>query len=855
MSFCNPVSISAVSVDRLSSTRLSLPLAAFYSVIIASGFAGLGYQSLWARLLGNAFGHDYLAVLGVVSGFFLGLSIGAYAFDKRIARAAQPGLWFAACELVIGVWALVLASVLPALPNALSAMSTSSIAPTLWAFIIPLVVLLPATVAMGATLPAADRFCGQLRQSGYALGHVYGLNTFGAVIGTLLITFWAAPQYGFVLPLYALGGMNLLCAAVLAVLSWLTKQAFSPQRVAGSQRHFLRLFLTGLLGIGFEIAAIRTLSQVLDNTVYTYAAILAVYLLATALGAGAYQRFGRLREVSVALWARLLCVSGLLSTGLLWAIFDILTLVRTPILVEIIAAALMLALPAFLMGGLFTRLASDMRGAGGGFGLGLALNTLGAALAPILVGVIVLPTLGAVATLSVLSVSYLALDRQKLFALVPLIAAGATLALPPLAPSLLKLPTGGSSVASIEGVLGTVNVYEDAGGNMHLKINNGYVMGGTASKKQDRRQGHLPLLLHPHPKKALFFGLGTGATFAAAAYHPDLTGVAVELVPEVVDVLPLFDSVAKEIEIDRQLTVTIGDARRYVLSDYARYDVIVSDTFHPSRDGAGLLYTQQHFASIKARLAPGGIFCQWLPLHQLDEATLKLIIRTFLTVFPDAKAVLNDLSLETPVIGLVGGFTRLKPDPDVMRDPVLLQAMRATDLAGIFGPLELFIADAKGLTAYAGLGPLNTDTHPRVLFEAPRAFYAGLGDPGVRLVQILKTLPVPDAITFVPARAAARLQRYWQARDAYLVLGMDRRQAETIDDQIAQLARPLVEILRISPDFTQAYDPVLAMATYKAKTDPRQAFEMLRALDALAPQRAEAGQLLDQNFPGGRLEQ
>ena len=49
-----------------------------------------------------------------------------------------------------------------------------------------------------------------------------------------------------------------------------------------------------------------------------------------------------------------------------------------------------------------------------------------------------------------------------------------------------------------------------------------------------------------------------------------------------------------------------------------RYDVIVSDNFHPARSGSAALYTVEHFAAVRERLRRGGVFCQWLPLHQLD---------------------------------------------------------------------------------------------------------------------------------------------------------------------------------------------------------------------------------------------
>jgi spermidine synthase len=77
-----------------------------------------------------------------------------------------------------------------------------------------------------------------------------------------------------------------------------------------------------------------------------------------------------------------------------------------------------------------------------------------------------------------------------------------------------------------------------------------------------------------------------------------------------------------------------ADARRFVRVTRERYDLIVSDNFHPARSGSGSLYTVEHFKAVQDRLAAGGLFCQWLPLHQLDLETLRSIVRTFLTVFP-----------------------------------------------------------------------------------------------------------------------------------------------------------------------------------------------------------------------------
>jgi hypothetical protein len=46
-------------------------------------------------------------------------------------------------------------------------------------------------------------------------------------------------------------------------------------------------------------------------------------------------------------------------------------------------------------------------------------------------------------------------------------------------------------------------------GNRRIKLNNFYVLGGTAAAGDERLQGHIPLLLHPRPERVAFLGLGT----------------------------------------------------------------------------------------------------------------------------------------------------------------------------------------------------------------------------------------------------------------------------------------------------------------------------------------------------------
>ncbi len=185
---------------------------------------------------------------------------------------------------------------------------------------------------------------------------------------------------------------------------------------AGARRVTVTLFLTGLLGIAYEVAGVRVLSQVLEGTVFTYAAVLAVFLLGTAAGAAAFHRWWRGVEPGPLL-GRLLAATagggwlGVLALSKIQFIYPALrALGDAPLAVltaELLATATVFALPTFFMGAVCSLLLGQARAHRQGLGGALAWNTLGAALAPV-AGVLVLPITGTKWALFLVSAGYLA---------------------------------------------------------------------------------------------------------------------------------------------------------------------------------------------------------------------------------------------------------------------------------------------------------------------------------------------------------------------------------------------------------------------------------------------------------------
>lgn len=862
---------AATSPVQPEAVRRSLALG----LMVASGCAALGYQIVWTQQGALWLGHEAAAVFAVVAAFFGGLAVGAALLGHRIDRSAQPARWYAACEAAIGIWSLVLALLMAPVTSWLLALTGPHPTPA-WqwtiAFCGEFLLLLPATAAMGATLPAMERVLAQLRHSGAHIAALYAGNTFGAVLGVLGTAFWLIPAIGLTGTAVICMTLNLGCAWVAWRLFATAADAAAPPAVdtpratgASSAGLLALLAVTGLLGIGYEVLVVRVLSQVAENTIYTFAILLAVYLIGTALGAAAYQRWLAEARESAQQRHRLLrllaatCLLGILNLAGAALVKSAVLRLLGPSMGAALAAETLLALLAFLpptliMGALFSCLASQALARGTGFGQALAVNTLGAALAPVLCGVILLPVLGAKFALLLIAVAYLALSAPRQWTAPSLWAmAGAVMALavwlPPL--TFVAIPVGGRLVRYQDGVMAAVSIVEDGDGVARLHINNRQQEGSSATLLADGRQALLPLLLHPAPRRALFLGLGTSVTASTAAEDPRLEVDAVELLPEVVAASAYFRHPFEAHGPNPRLHLLTADARRFVRTASAHYDLIVADNFHPARSGSGMLYTVEHFAAIRDRLAPGGLFCQWLPLHQLDLATLRSIVRAFLAAYPQGWALLATNSLDTPVLGLLARQNGERFAVDALRERLDNVAMPHSPaefgLNDEFALLGSFIAGPQSLARFADDAPLNTDDRPVVVYRAPRITYAPDSLPVDRLLTLLQAVEIrPDQLVAMPADDpwSSRLAAYWEARNRFLAAGRAVQPSADVRRMLAQVREPLLAILRISPDFRPAYDPLLRMAIALGQVDPPAARALLTELWQRQPTRPEAAQAL-----------
>jgi spermidine synthase len=130
-----------------------------------------------------------------------------------------------------------------------------------------------------------------------------------------------------------------------------------------------------------------------------------------------------------------------------------------------------------------------------------------------------------------------------------------------------------------------------------------------------------------------------------------------------------------------------------------------------------------------------------------------------------------------------------------------------------------------------------------VAYRAPRITYAPDSLPRDRLLSLLATLSVEprELVAAAPDDTwPVRLAAYWAARNRFIESGQSVRPSRDVEEMLAQVREPLLSVLRISPDFRPAYDPLVRMAVALSQSDMPRARALLTELAHAQPARNEA---------------
>ena len=902
-----------------------------------SGLAGLVYEIAWTRLLMLHLGHTTAAVSTVTAAFMGGLGIGA-ALGGRIASrlSRQRALWaYVLLEFVVVVAAFSIAGSLRLLTPAFAWAYGEAGAGPVFSIVrvaCSFAVLLVPGIALGATFPVAVRvLVTSPARPGGSAGRLYGANTAGAAVGSLVAGFFLIPILGLTgttLTGMAAGAGSIALALVIARRGLTDAVAEEtparPRLKRRDARHNRRrqpaghvvagdgsdterkrygmaaaiLALTGFATFVYEVVWTRVLAMVVGPSTYAFAATLTSFITGLALGSFVGASLAeRSRRPAVALALTLIatasaaCVSiALVGSSRLeigpGASAQMASLAG--IALPHLAIAFGLTLPiAFGLGVAFP-LSLELAGSRDAIparrlGVLYAVNTAASVAGALVAGFVAIPVVGLRTSLLVATTSLLFgaatlilsarpsslcrrsgakadLSRRsgakadgRLVALFPLAAVVAWMATSPgwdrewlaaggylytrfVPPGVDRRAalTAGSLLYYREGATGTVSV-KALTGDRSLSID-GKVDASTARDMLTQKVlAHLPLLLHPHPRQVGIVGLGSGVTLASALVHPVVSVDVVEISPEVVEASAHFAEVNRHSLDDPRARLVRGDGRTHLSLTSRRYDVVISEPSNPWMAGVAALFTKEFFETVRGRLAPGGVFCQWAHTYDVSDADLRSIVATFRAVFPDGTMWLvgdGDLLL-------VGSTAPLEPRLEEIattwQRAGVGEDLRTVGMKEPFALLSLFVGGPGEMSRYGAGAAVQTDQRTALEFSGPFAVFGGVpANHAETLRTLLDEGRRPPAVARALTGATA-LQ--WRDRGAML---MDA-------EAVGAAYRDYAKALDLAPADTTTLDGLVrAAAAARQEDDAERRLRAViqRSAGAESPARVALAELL-----------
>ena len=646
-----------------------------------SGLCSIVYELVWLRLAMAKFGVTTALVSIVLSAFMAGLGAGSWLAGVALRRYEDrirfsPLRLYGVIELLIGVSALVVPLELAWGSRLLEKMAgTVSISSGTYYLLSGLwlaITLVPWCACMGATIPVAMFAIRAHRreQSQRSFSLLYLANVVGAVAGACLAPV-LIELYGFHGALRTGAVLNaLIFASAMAVAVRFRSVAASPihpktadewgtqeqapvtpihpktadewgirEQAPVTPTHpktadewgtrdrsvLLLLFTTGLATMGAEVVWIRLYTFYIGPVVYSFAAILASYLVATFAGSKLYRiwsRRGQERDVGL-LWV------SLAFFGLLPLLTADSRVAMEPHLRVLLGVAPFAAVIGFLTPMLVDRWSEgDPDRAGRAY----AVNVLGCIVGPLLAGFVLLPLFGERVSLLLLALPWFGMalvgrqksepKRQFAFNAGILIAAVTLFYFTQDYEALYRGITRRDSSATV--------IAAGHGMRKGLLVNGSSM---TALTPVTKMMAHFTLShLQQPPRNALIICFGMGTTFRSAMTW-NIPVTVVELIPSVPGLFTFYHPDGGPLLSSPRAHIVIDDGRRFLDRSPEKFDAIIIDPPPPINAAASsLLYSREFYSLIKEHLSPDGILQQWfLPADNADEAAET---RAITDVFP-----------------------------------------------------------------------------------------------------------------------------------------------------------------------------------------------------------------------------
>jgi spermidine synthase len=762
------------------------------------------------------FGSTTLAVSTVLTSFMGGLALGSFLFGRLMDTRKRPLLYYGLLEGIIGFYALIIpwifSLLIPVYRGLWEQFHPNFYSFTMMQFLLVSIVLVIPTTCMGATLPILSKWAVLHENDlGVTIGRLYALNTFGAVIGTALSGFFLLPNWGVYKTLGVAVFVNILVALVILALNRfcpVPNEPVTPPKPLDEKKAspsgespaampnwliwsiIIGISLSGFVSMIYEVAWSRTLSLLVDSSVYGFSIMLTTFLVGIALGSYFFSRKVDTIRFQGFAWALLQIAIGLFAFISLVLFQELpywyLLLYRAlgqniNFLLAgkfILAFGIMLA-PTLFMGAIFPLTvkiyASNLKQVGRLVGNIYTINTIGCILGSFAGGFFLIPWLGIRNTI-LLGISLNFFMGLYLLWVTPaprslykwavgpavFILAAFILYSPPVwkAPlmvsgtyiyahsfkdtsrrDLLAMyhPENEPLLYYKEGHTCTISVHKSRRtGTIYMK-SNGKVEASTKGDMPTQvLVAQIPLLLAPRTDEVLVVGMGSGVTVGSVIPFPAKKITLVELEQAVIEGSHFFDHVNNRPLEDPRMVLRVADARNYLLVTPDRYDIIISEPSNPWMAGVANVFTQEFFSLGKSKLKEDGVFCQWLQLYKISPDSFKTVLTTFQSVFPYVY-IFQPQEKDLALIGF-----KQKPDlalekvrkkmqiPAVAQDLKRIGVETLQDLTSRFmmGPAEVAILTQGGV--------LNTDDNALIEFSTPKTLFAETEDLNSKILKPFK---------------------------------------------------------------------------------------------------------------------
>jgi predicted membrane-bound spermidine synthase len=615
--------------------------------MVLSGFCGISYEILYAKLLGNLLGDRFTIAASVLLTFLLGIGLGTLHAHRLLRK-----LW--AIELGIGLYAalMVLAydpidrllyAWIPKLGTSMLACASASV-----------VLLLVPAFLVGCSVPLFAAYLGAVRER-HAFSVTYGLYNIGAALTALGMEFILLRAVGLRTATLLLASLNGLVGLALLGL----RNAVDPTPTAQrGLRHFSRVVL-GALALAsvasavFQLLMIKIAECMLGPFNETFALVLSVVLIGLALGSWGAKRCGFGFDAAVAV--AVIGSAGVLALLPVWvrvyaalypaAIHHHLTLA----MLKFGLVFALMGVPAAGFGATIPALLSEYRNVARESGRLLFVSSMANVAGFVLMAFVLHQTLA----------------YGQLLVLVAAIAAAAVVlhagwrkVRSALAVALVVIALLAQGTIWDEDLLyfgykefHSANAFEKArarrfsaerfkghqdlfaiihrDGHPYFFINGYISIALTAAS--EKIVGALSTIFSPRTDDALVLGVGSGATAGTVGLLFDRTD-AVEINATVLANLDRMAEYNFRLEHMPSVTLIHDDGIRFIKTTPKRYSLILNTVTSPLYFSSSKLYTTDFYETVASRLRPDGVYTTWVD-RAIGDRGVDIILNTLEEAF------------------------------------------------------------------------------------------------------------------------------------------------------------------------------------------------------------------------------